>query len=111
MGKLSLGAELIEVQLVQELYDELRQQLVRMQMLPGNVVASQEVIVYYSAKHEFMILPNGSLYLSESMLEEVLSAGGLPGLAFVLLHELAHQVKSHLRQNLISSNKFGDLKR
>lgn len=56
-------------------------------------------------------MPNGALFMSESLLEEVLNAGGLEGLAFLLLHELAHVMKSHLRRNLIASTKFGDLKR
>ena len=56
-------------------------------------------------------MANGALFMSECLLEEVLNVGGLEGLAFLLLHELSHLSKSHLRENLISSIKFGDLKR
>jgi len=80
-------------------------------MLPGVVGAAQEVVVFYSEKHELLILPNGAMFISESLVEDVLREGGLEGLAFLLLHELSHLVKSHLRFNLIESNKFGDLKR
>lgn len=111
LGKQSLGPELIEVQLVQELYDELRKQLVGMGLLPPSVGASKQVILFYSDKHDLMILPNGALFMSECLLEEVLAAGGLEGLTFVILHELSHLSKSHLRGNLMETLKFGDLKR
>ena len=111
IGKQSLGSELIDVQLVQDLYDELRRHLVSVQMLPGAVGAAQDVVVFYSDKHELLILPNGAMYISECLVEDVLHAGGLEGLAFLLLHELSHLVKSDLRRNLILSTKFGDLRR
>jgi hypothetical protein len=69
------------------------------------------VVVFYSDKHELLILPNGAMYISECLVEDVLQAGGLEGLSFLLLHELSHLVKSHLRRNLIEQTKFGDLKR
>ena len=37
--------------------------------------------------------------------------GGLEALAYLLLHELAHIVKQHLRHNLIAEHPYGDLKR
>lgn len=49
--------------------------------------------------------------MSENLLEEVLDKGGLEGLVFLILHELSHLIKSHLRKNLIDTNKFGDLKK
>ena len=51
------------------------------------------------------------MFISENLIEDVLRVGGIEGLAFLLLHELSHLVKSHLRLNLIQTNKFGDLKR
>lgn len=111
LGKQSLGNELIEVQLVQELYDTLRGYMVKYGHLPSSIAASQDVVLFYSDRHECIILHNGALFMSECLLEEVLAAGGLEGLAFLLLHELSHLMKSHLRENLIESTKFGDLKR
>jgi len=80
-------------------------------VLKSRVGAAQDVVLFYSDKHELLILPNGALFMSECLLEDILKAGGLEGLAFVLLHELAHLIKSHLRHNLIETNKFGDLRR
>ena len=74
-------------------------------------MTSTDVVLYYSDNHELIILPNGSLFMSESLVEEALKVGGLEGLSFVILHELSHHVKSHLRSNLIQTHKFGDLKR
>ena len=51
------------------------------------------------------------MFISENLVEDVLRVGGIEGLAFLLLHELSHLVKCHLRLNLIQTNKFGDLKR
>ena len=51
------------------------------------------------------------MFISENLIEDVLRVGGIEGLAFLLLHELSHLVKFHLRLNLIQTNKFGDLKR
>lgn len=91
------------------MYLELRKHLADTQLLIG--MTSTEVVLFYSDKHELIILPNGTLFMSESLFEEVLKQGGLEGLSFVLLHELSHLIKSHLRSNLIYQNKFGDLKR
>lgn len=41
----------------------------------------------------------------------MLSTGDLEGLAFALLHELAHIAKRHTLQNLSRSHRFGDLRR
>ncbi len=49
--------------------------------------------------------------MSESLLEEILTAGGIEGLAFVLLHELAHISKKHTRTNLREIHRYGDLRR
>ena len=56
------------------------------------------MILFYSAKPELFILANGSLFMSESLLEQVLKtkSGGLEALALLLVHELSHIVRGHL---------------
>ena len=44
-------------------------------------------------------------------MDELLSKTGLEGLAFALLHELAHSMKKHIRHNLRESYRYGDLRR
>ena len=88
---------------------DLRKHLTDTQLLAG--MTSNDVVLFYSDKHELIILHNGTLFMSESLFEEALKQGGLEGLSFVLLHELGHLIKSHLRSNLTQQNKFGDLKR
>ena len=56
-------------------------------------------------------MPNGSLFISESLLEAVIQEGGLSGLVFLLCHELSHLIKGHLRTNLSKSHRYGDLRR
>jgi hypothetical protein len=57
------------------------------------------------------MLPNGSLFMSESYLERLLELGGLEALAFALLHELGHLVKRHGVRNLTDTYPFGDLRK
>ena len=45
------------------------------------------------------------------MLSSVLEVAGIEGLAFVMLHELAHIVKHHTRKNLSETHRFGDLRK
>ena len=78
-------------------------------------LSSREVILFYSAKPEFFILPNGSLFLSESLLELLLNSKskdncGLEALTFLIVHELSHIVKGHLPKNLMSTHHYGDLR-
>ena len=49
--------------------------------------------------------------MSDTLLEQTLKVGGLEALAFLLLHELSHIIKSHLRKNLLQLHPYGDLKR
>jgi hypothetical protein len=90
---------------------ELRRIMIANQLLSGAVLSSSEVILFYSEKPEFFILPNGTLFLSEALLEKTLKIGGLAALSFLILHEMSHLVKSHLRANLIGTHKLGDLRR
>jgi hypothetical protein len=52
---------------------------------------------------EMFILPNGTLFMSEPLLEEILAVGGVESLAFVLLNDIAHVIKKHSRANLKES--------
>ena len=67
-------------------------------LVEPSFLSSREVTVYYSEKAELFILANGSLFMSECLLEEVLrtESGGLEALTFLLVHELSHIVKGHL---------------
>jgi len=40
-----------------------------------------------------------------------LKVAGLEGLAFFIAHELAHVSKGHLRKNISSFVKYGDLRK
>ena len=75
------------------------------------MLSSSEVSLYYSPVPELFILPNGSLFMSDTLLEQTLKTGGLEALAYLLLHQLSHLVKQHLRQNLVTQHPYGDLKR
>ena len=60
---------------------------------------------------EMFILPNGALFMSEAFLDEILGSGGLEALAFILLNNVAHVMKKHVRENIFSSQRYGDLKK
>jgi hypothetical protein len=49
------------------------------------------------------ILPNGTLFISEPYLEEILRVGGVESLAFILLNDIAHVIKKHQSSNLKES--------
>ena len=59
-------------------------------------------MIYYSPKPELFILPNGALFMSESLLEQALrtESGGVEALSYLLVHELSHLVRGHLQVNL-----------
>ena len=67
----TLNEELIEVQLVKELYSELIRQGHDSGLLPMVLKSDSEVVVYYSEVqsnknyHNLFILPNGSLFITE----------------------------------------------
>ena len=75
---------------------------------------SKDVSLFYENDEkdpmEFFILPNGSLFMSERLLNQVLAVAGLEGLAFLLLHELAHLAKGDLPCNLSQLHPYGDLR-
>jgi hypothetical protein len=75
-------------------------------------LSSREVTLFYSGKPEFFILANGSLFMSECLLEQVLrtESGGLEALTCLIVHELSHIVKGDLQKNLMGSHHYGDLK-
>ena len=66
---------------------------------------------YENKEHTLMLLMDGSCYISESLVSECLKVAGVDGLAFLLCHELAHLSKNHLRSNICSSIKYGDLRK
>lgn len=49
--------------------------------------------------------------MSELLLEQMLKAGGLEALTFLIVHELSHLVKEHLPKNLMQSYAYGDLRK
>lgn len=51
------------------------------------------------------------MFISESLMTEILHKGGIDGLIFLLLSEMAHLHKQHIRQNLFEQHKYGDLKK
>lgn len=67
---------------------------------------SDDVNIFYSEcssqsnYFNIVILPNGSLFISNRFLEEVLDIGGVEGLTFVIIHEIAHLVKKDVKKNL-----------
>jgi len=107
VGHVPLRPELLDHRLVDELYTHLLEQLHDSALLPASV--KKGVVLFYSDRQTLFILPNGSLYLSESLLSRLLEAAGVQGLAFALLHELAHLVKKH--NNLRETHRYGDLRR
>lgn len=108
VGHVSLRPELLDYRLVDELYGHLLDHLHDSALLPASVKKG-EVILFYSDSQTLFILPNGALYLSESLLSRLLEQAGVEGLGFALLHELAHIVKKH--SNLGETHKYGDLRR
>jgi len=61
--------------------------------------------------NDLLVLSNGSCYISETLVSECLKVAGLEGLAFLIAHELAHVSKGHLRKNISSFVKYGDLRK
>ena len=49
--------------------------------------------------------------MSEAFLEEILKAGGLEALCFIILNNLAHVIEKHVRSNMLENNQYGDLKK
>lgn len=80
-------------------------------------VKLHDITIFYSEirsnqnYRELILLPNGSLFISEQLLNDVLNAAGLEGLTFLLLHELSHLVKKHIRHNLRENYRYGDIRR
>ena len=70
---------------------------------------------YSSGKnyYELFVLPNGYLFISEPLIEEILSIDGcgLNSLVFLMIREIAHLKKRHTIQNILSYQKYGDLKK
>ena len=83
---------------MEELYSHLLSYFAENGLVEPTFLSSREVILFYSVKPEFFILPNGSLFMSECLLEQLLKMdkGGLEALAFIIVHELSHIVKGHL---------------
>ena len=81
-------------------------------LVEPSFLSSREVVIYYSAQPEFFVLPNGALFMSESLLERILKtqSGGLEALSLLIVHELGHIVKGHLGKNLSQTHHYGDLK-
>ena len=113
IGQQGLSEHLIEVQLVEELYSHLLKYFLENGLVEPSFLSSREVILFYSDKPEFFILPNGSLFMSESLLEQLLTkveSGGIEALTFLFVHELSHIVKGHLQKNLMQTQHYGDLR-
>ena len=106
IGHQGLSNDLIEVQLVESLYAHCLRHFLDNGLIAPGFLSSREVILFYSSEAEFFILPNGTLFLSELLLEQLLRAGedgsaGLEALTFLIVHELAHLVREHLATNLM----------
>ena len=98
------------MQLIEELYTYLLKYFLENGLVEPSFLSSREVIVFYSPKPELFILPNGSLFMSESLLEQALRVGNLEALSFLLVNELSHIVKGHLKKNLMQTHNYGDLR-
>ena len=96
---------------MRSVYGQLLDYLFENSLVKRSMLSSQEVCIFYSTEHDFFILPNGSLFLSESLLEAVIEESGLSGIAYLICHELAHLIKGHLRTNLSKLHAYGDLRR
>ena len=106
--------QLIEVQLVEELYGLIARELLEAGLVEPGYLSSREVVIFYSAKPELFILPSGALFISESLLERVLKIkgdAGLECLSYLLLKELVHLIEGHLQANIQEAQKYGDLRR
>jgi hypothetical protein len=62
------------------------------------------------------MLPNGSLFMTESFLNNLLNISknsdqGIEALTFILLHEIGHIAKKHNLRNLTDTYPWGDLRR
>ena len=76
-------------------------------MLPEGV-SDGEAWLYYkdfkfssgSNHYELLILPNGSLFITEAFLSKILDKAGPEGLIFLILTEMMHLYKGHTLQNL-----------
>lgn len=70
---------------------------------------------YCSGKnyYELFVLPCGYLYISEPLIEQVLTNGenGLTQLIFLIIRELAHLKKRHIMKNILSQHRYGDIKK
>lgn len=51
------------------------------------------------------------MFISEVFLDKVLETSGLEGISFIILHELAHIAKKHIKSNLKQAVKYGDMKK
>ncbi|TNV72674.1 hypothetical protein FGO68_gene8956 [Halteria grandinella] len=106
---------LIENRIVESLYGEILRECQESGLIQQAVKGA--AVVYYSEVssgqnyYQLYILPNGTLVMSESLLEALLSTCGLEALAFAILHEVAHLSKKHTRQNLRETHRLGDLRR
>ena len=101
MGHQGLSPDLIEVQIVDQLYSHILSYFIENGLVEPSFLSSKEVILFYSDKPEMFILPNGSLFLSESLLTKLLGSGddqvALESLAYLLTKDLSHIVRGHLR--------------
>lgn len=61
--------------------------------------------------YEFFILPNGSLFISEPLFQQLMSQVGMEAIVFLILNEIHHVIKSHHRENLHENKKYGDLRK
>ena len=75
------------MQLIEELYTYLLKYFLENGLVEPSFLSSREVIVFYSPKPELFILPNGSLFMSESLLEQALRGGNLEALSFLLVND------------------------
>eukprot|EP00347_Sterkiella_histriomuscorum_P014501 403360637 len=115
-SRLLLKQDNIDVALVKNLYSYLLDYCHQMGFLPMSVKLNEITIFYAEVRshqnlRELIILPNGSLFMSEQLLNDVLSSSGIEGLTFLFLHELSHLVKKHIRHNLRENYRYGDIRR
>ena len=75
IGHQGLSTDLIEVQLVERIYGHCLKYFLENGLIAPSLLSSREVILFYSTDAEFFILPNGTLFMSELLLEQLLKAG------------------------------------
>ena len=111
-----LDAENDSVKLVQSLYSFIYLYLMEAQVIPAgsiklktngeelqidpdliNVFKTESKYSLNTNYFELFILPNGALFISESYLHEILKAGGIEALSFILLNNLGHVIQKHVR--------------